>query len=130
MQLEKQADFCIADHAKKNNPAGSISWKFIEQSVTKGALEDPDDHRAGPVTHTARPVGSGGPTRHGRTPFTQQDDHFLMDWVMRGERRGMAARGNNLFIQLEEAVCFHSNLLSRFALTLSSEPSTHISVLA
>ena len=50
MDLEKQADLIIADHARKDTPPGSISWKFIEQSVAKGVLEDIEDH---PVFYAA-----------------------------------------------------------------------------
>jgi hypothetical protein len=107
VKLEKQADIVIADHARKDNPAGAISWKYVEESVKKGELEDIEDHRAGPVTHTAREVGSGGPTRKGRTPFTAEDDRILMEWVMKGERAGIAVKGNELFQQLEEKVLIH-----------------------
>lgn len=98
----------IADHARKHNPAGSISWRFIEESVKNGQLEDLENHLAGPVTYTAREVGSGGPTRQGRTPFTAEDDRILMDWVVKGERAGISAKGNELYKQLEEKVRFIS----------------------
>ena len=102
--LEKQADIVIADHARKDCPTGSISWKYIEQSAKKGALEDIEDYRAGPVTHTIREVGSSQPTRGGRTPFTAEDDRILMEWVVKAERNGASVKGNEIYKQLEAKV--------------------------
>jgi hypothetical protein len=108
VKLEKQADLVIADHARpKHCPAGSISWRYVDQSVKKGELEDIENHRAGPATHMAREVGSGEPTRKGRTPFTAEDDRILMKWVMQGERAGISSKGNELFKQLEKQVLSH-----------------------
>jgi len=104
VKLEKQADIVIADHARKDCPVGSISWTYIEQSAKKGVLEDPEDHRAGPATHVAREVGSGQPTRKGRTRFTDEDDRILKKWVVEGQRAGIPIKGNELFIQLEKQV--------------------------
>lgn len=101
VKLEKQADIVIADHARKNCPTGSISWTYIRDSVQKGVLEDLDDHRAGPLSYIAREVGSGAPTRQGRTTFTAEDDRVLMDWVVMAERAGLSTKGNEIFKQLE-----------------------------
>jgi hypothetical protein len=107
VKLEKQADIVIADHAKKNCPTGSISWTYIQDSAKNGALEELEQHRAGPASHVVREVGSGGPTRKGRTPFSAEDDRVLKKWVMDGERVGISSKGNELFKQLEEKVVFH-----------------------
>lgn len=104
MPLEKNANIVIADHARKGAPPGSISWKFIEQSVVKGELEDVDDHRAGPPAGTIREVGSAQPGRKGRTPFTAEDDRILMEWCVKAERKGLSLRGNDLYKQLEAKV--------------------------
>jgi len=104
VQLEKQADMIIADHARKECPPGSISWKYIDQSVQQGELLDIEDFRAGPATKTIREVGSGLPTRKGRTPFTDADDRILMEWCVKAEQKGIALKGNDLFIQLEAKV--------------------------
>jgi hypothetical protein len=104
VKLDKHADIIIADHAKKNNPMGSISWTFIDQSVARGRLEDAEDHRAGPETHTVREVGSAQPPRSGRTPFTAQDDRDLFIWVTKAERTGIPLKGNDMYQQLEQIV--------------------------
>lgn len=102
--LEKQADIVIGDHARKDVPAGSISWTYIEQSVKKGKLEDIENHRAGPAVGTIRTVGSAQPTKKGRTPFTAEDDRLLMEWCARAEKKGASLKGNEIYIQLEERV--------------------------
>ena len=79
---------------------GSTSWTFIEKSVKNGRLEDIEDHRAGPVTQSTRPVGSKQSTRSTRTPFTSEDDRILMNWVVKAERDGLAIRGNEIYEQL------------------------------
>lgn len=104
MKLEKQADLIIADHARKDCPTGSISWTFVQDSAKYGALEDIEKHRAGTVAHVAREVGSSGPTRKGRTPFTAEDDRILMRWVLRAEKAGKSTKGNEVFKDLEKKV--------------------------
>lgn len=104
MILEKQADIVIADHARKDTPVGSISWTYVDQSIKKGVLEELDDHRAGPLQHTVRAVGSGGGAKKSRTPYTAEDDRILKDWVLKGERAGLSSSGLELFKQLEERV--------------------------
>ncbi|KAH6679048.1 hypothetical protein B0J14DRAFT_685928 [Halenospora varia] len=102
VKLEKWADIIIADHAKKDSPAGSISWTYIQDSVKHGRLEDLEDHRAGPIVGTIREVGSAQPARSGRTLFTHEDDKFLMEWVSKAERKGALIKGNDLYKQLEQ----------------------------
>lgn len=104
MKLEQQADFIIADHARKDCPAGSVSWKFIEASVKAGELKDAKLYPAGSSTHTPRAAGSGQPTRQSRTPFTAEDDRILADWVLEAECIGAPTKGNELFKRLEEKV--------------------------
>ena len=104
MKLDTQADIVIADHALKDCPAGSVSWKFIEDSVRDGELKDYAKYPAGPSARTSRPAGSAQPTKKGRTPFTNEDDRILVEWVLEAEGRGAATRGNELYIGLEEKV--------------------------
>lgn len=94
----------IADHVLKNQPVGSISWKWIEDSVKNGILADVEEHRAGPTEQVTRPVGSSQPARKGRTPFTTEDDRVLMKWCAKAERDGLSLKGNEIYQQLEKIV--------------------------
>jgi hypothetical protein len=98
--LDKYADYVIADHARKDNPPGSISWKWIEESVRKGELQDIDEYLAGPPEGTVRGVGSTLPPKGTRTPFTTADDKYLSDWVIDAQRKGAQIKGNEVFKQL------------------------------
>ncbi|KAF2802393.1 uncharacterized protein BDZ99DRAFT_527427 [Mytilinidion resinicola] len=100
--LEKLADYIIVDHMRKDIPAGSISYTFIEQSIRKGELQDPDDHVAGEPAGTVREIGSFRPTKSGRIPFTAEDDRQLYNWIKSYERDGSAIMGNVIYKQLEE----------------------------
>jgi hypothetical protein len=104
VKLEKQADITIADHALKDGPVGSISWKFIQDSVREGKLKDRTKYPAGPSTRSPRPVGSGQPIKKSRTPFTAEDDRILTEWVLQAQNHGARAKGNQLYIQLEKTV--------------------------
>ena len=102
--LEKQADICLFDHARKNHPPGVYSYRFVEHSIRNGQLEDLEAHRIGGMDkRAARPVGSVTLASKGsRKPFTEADDQMLWDWVKPHEgMRGSA--GNLLYQQLEEA---------------------------
>jgi len=105
--LEKHADYLIADHARKDAPPGSISYRFIEQSIRNGALENPEDHPAGAPAGAIREVASVRPTKGVRTPFTTADDIQLYRWVKDCERKGASVRGNEIYKQLETVVSRH-----------------------
>lgn len=101
MILEKHADVLIADHARKDTPPGSISWKYITESIAKGELVNIDDHR---IHHAnlPRPVGSSAPTRGIRVPFTPMDERILVTWV---RQNGAHTRsGNEIYKTLAESV--------------------------
>lgn len=72
-----------------------------------GQLVDMENYRAGPAEKSIREVGSGQPTRSGRTPFSVEDDRILMEWVTRAERQGVSTKGNELYKQLEQKVRLH-----------------------
>ncbi|KAJ5040887.1 uncharacterized protein L3040_005446 [Drepanopeziza brunnea f. sp. 'multigermtubi'] len=107
-KLDTQAHYVIADHARKDSPVGSISWKWIEDSVKKGSLEDFDKYPAGPAKQEVRPAASGQPTRKGRTKYTAEDDRILMEWCIRAERRGVLLGGNPIWHDLEKKYPRHS----------------------
>lgn len=81
------------------------SWKYIEQSIRNGVLEDLEKYRVGPRAGTVRDVGSViQPAKGSRTPFTAEDDHALYEWVEASEDQGSATAGNVIYKQLEEKV--------------------------
>jgi hypothetical protein len=101
--LEKKADYMIADHLKKDAPPGSISYTFIDASIQKGEMVDPDAHPAGPEKGTARDVGSRSrPTKGGRRPYTAEEDRILYLWVRDCEKDTGTAGGNVIYQKLEE----------------------------
>lgn len=103
--LEKQADYVIGDHVRRDSPPGSISYTFIEQSLRDGKLANPEDHPAGPTERTAREAGSvARPTRKTKVPFTVEDDRVLYKWVKECQNKGGRALGNAIFMQLENMV--------------------------
>lgn len=104
MQLDKQADYLIADHARKDVPAGSYSWKWIEDSVKGGRLMDKENYSISPPGSNSRPRGSTQ-QKGSRNAFTKEDDMILMTFVTKHEREGTATSGNVIYKQLESKVC-------------------------
>ncbi|KAK4946138.1 hypothetical protein LTR66_014321 [Elasticomyces elasticus] len=105
VRLEVQADYHIADHARADCPPGSLSYRFIEQSLKKGAIEDPEDHPAGRRKDlgSVRPVGGVTQTRTSRVPFTPADDRELWEWVQASEDAGrLKVGGNEMYKELEK----------------------------
>ncbi|KAL9012911.1 MAG: hypothetical protein Q9173_002352 [Seirophora scorigena] len=116
--LEKEADVKIVDHAKKEQFPGTYSYQYIEYSVRNGALEDLETHAVGPPAGSLRTVGSIiQPPKSSRTKFTDEDDRFLVNWVVSFEQRGGATAGNEIYKQLEEKVTEQSNFSIRRAHT-------------
>ncbi|KAK9781479.1 putative Rap1 Myb domain-containing protein [Seiridium cardinale] len=107
VQLDKHADFLIADHARKDIPAGSYSWKWIEDSVKGGKLLDKNDFLIGTPGNETRPVGSVQ-QKSTRTPFTKADDLLLGRFVTKHEREGIAVSGNVIYKQLEAKYPHHT----------------------
>ena len=103
VKLEKNADIIIADDARKEVVSGSYSYKWIDQSIKNGALEDLDDYLAGPQMGAPRAIGSmSRPMKNIRTPYTAEDDRVLFDWVQAQAQRGGSTSGNETFKQLEQ----------------------------
>lgn len=130
VSLEKQADYLIADHARsKDAPAGSLSYRFIEQSIRSGKLEDPVEHPAGPATPLVREVGSSRPAKGARIPFTPEDDRVVCEWVRDCQQQGFSTAGNNIYKQLEQVVCT-TLVVQQVEILTCLELETHVAVLA
>ncbi|KAK3303604.1 uncharacterized protein B0T15DRAFT_513758 [Chaetomium strumarium] len=96
--LEKHADVLIADHAKKTlAPAGSVSWKYVEDSVAKGELANIDDYRI-------HDVEGKRPAKGTKVPFSEEDDRILVTWVRQKEKAGDYLAGNKIYQELEKLV--------------------------
>lgn len=112
--LEKNADVLIADHARKDAPPNSFSWKWIEDCLKKGALQDLKDYPAGPqVGVSAQLPGpedtvhtgfTGGLAKQTRTKFTAEDDRVLSTFVNEKILEGYAIRGNGIYDLLAQKV--------------------------
>ncbi|KAH7119736.1 hypothetical protein B0J11DRAFT_570176 [Dendryphion nanum] len=101
--LEKNADYCIADHCRRDCPPGSISYTFIDQSLKDGEIADPQDHPAGPPVGSVRPPGSVSQApKSGRVAYTAEEDRILYKWVRDHEKIGGAVAGNELYKQLQQ----------------------------
>lgn len=100
--LEKNADYLIADQARKDCPAGSLSYKFIEDSMSNGILQLEDRYRFGRDPEVARPVGHAGLRKASRTPFSTEDDHALAKWVLSHPTNRL---GNAIYQDFEAQVC-------------------------
>lgn len=98
MKLDTQADIRIADHARKDAPPGSTSWRFIEESVKNGQLEDKDEYPAGPQG-VIRPA-----TTMSRTAFSAEDDQELWKCVTEAEQNGGSLSGNKIYKDLAAIV--------------------------
>ena len=113
VKLEKHADIQIADHARKDSPAGSISWTWVEDSVKNARLANKEDHRAGARVDAPRPVGALRPAKtRRREPYTREDDIVLWRWVNDPKHAALAAAGNALYQQLEQVVRHASCVLA------------------
>jgi len=112
--LEKQADWMIADHFRKDCPPGTISYEFVHKSIARGSILDPNDFPAGPKIGTAREPGSlVRPARFARYAFTPNEDRILYNWVKEAVASGVPMSGNELYKQLEQKVCMRMCIWSR-----------------
>ncbi|OAR03040.1 hypothetical protein LLEC1_04275 [Akanthomyces lecanii] len=96
--LEKDADYLVADHARKDAPSGSISWKFITESVENGVVQLPDRYKIAHAPLTPRRVASGRPVIHSRAAFTEEEDAVLASWVLAHDSN---QTGNEIYKQFE-----------------------------
>ncbi|KAL7816215.1 TRF2-interacting telomeric protein/Rap1 C terminal domain-containing protein [Trichoderma gracile] len=102
---EKDADMLIADHAKKNAPPDSYSWKFITESVSAGIIQVEDKYLIDPPPTERRSILAGPHARKTRTPFTTHDDALIAKHVL---REGINTAGNNIYMKLEDEYPHHT----------------------
>jgi hypothetical protein len=131
VMIEKKADYIIADHYRRDCPAGSLSYTFIEKSIERGEVVDPEDHRAGPQAGTSREVGSSSrPTKGTRAAYTLEEDRILYKWVQDHERQGGSASGNEIYKELEAQHPRHTwqSWRDRYLKQLKDRPPTGLAV--
>lgn len=129
--LEKQADWLIADHFRKDCAPGTTSYEFIDKSLAKGAMLDPADFPAGPRVGTARDVGSmARPAKGTRAAYTPDEDLQLYKWVRAAQAKGVAVSGNELYKQLEAKAGHMSGAYEPTHTLTRPEPATHMAVVA
>ncbi|KAF2641092.1 hypothetical protein P280DRAFT_399214 [Massarina eburnea CBS 473.64] len=103
VSLEKKADYRIADHCRRDCLPGTISYTFIEKSIKNGAMEDPENHRAGPPEGTTREAGARDmPKKGGRAKYTADEDRILYKWVRDCMAEGKPESGNEIYKTLEK----------------------------
>ncbi|EHK24955.1 uncharacterized protein TRIVIDRAFT_208667 [Trichoderma virens Gv29-8] len=102
--LEKDADMLIADHARKDAPLGSFSWKFITESVNAGIIQVEDKYLIGPPPNQRRSVLTGAHAKKTRTPFSEQDDAIVAKWIL---KHGINTAGNKMYMELEDEYPHH-----------------------
>ncbi|PYH45093.1 putative transcription factor Rap1 [Aspergillus saccharolyticus JOP 1030-1] len=98
--FERDAEIKLVDHKRKNLPPDTYSFKFVEDSLREGRMQNLEPYRAGPSE--ARPVGASYiPTRNHKVPYTIADDQVLWDWVQQYERDPTASiAGNKIYQEL------------------------------
>ncbi|KAK5987818.1 hypothetical protein PT974_11952 [Cladobotryum mycophilum] len=127
---EKDAHILIADHVRKDVPAGSYSFKFILDSVRNGIIQLKDKYRIGPDPDLPRPIGSSRGVKGSRTPFTPEDDAVLANWIL--SHPGAAPRGNKIYMELERINDRHTwqSWKNKFVKTLMMYSREHLEALA
>ncbi|EXJ95494.1 hypothetical protein A1O1_00616 [Capronia coronata CBS 617.96] len=109
VDLDKQADVRLVDHTKKNHAPGTHSYRYVELSIRKGALENLADHAVGAASRATRPVGSiMTAPRTVRMHFTPEEDQFLWNWMKPFEDSGGPSKGNEIYKQIERVSPRHT----------------------
>ncbi|KAL7913257.1 TRF2-interacting telomeric protein/Rap1 C terminal domain-containing protein [Trichoderma velutinum] len=127
--LEKDADMLIADHARKDAPLGSYSWKYITESVNAGIIQVEDKYLIGPPPNQRRSVLTGAHAKRTRTAFSEQDDAIVVKWVL---KNGINTAGNKMYMELEDAYPHHpwQSWRNRWVKVLSARSNAEIDRLA
>ncbi|KAF2173037.1 hypothetical protein M409DRAFT_16987 [Zasmidium cellare ATCC 36951] len=131
VKVESQADYVIADHMRKDAPAGSYSYTLIEAALRDGRLHDSSDHAIRPPD-AVREVGSTAMGRTTRTPFTPDDDKLLWNWVEQARAAGDPLKGNAIYKALEAVNPRHTHQSwrDRYVKYLSVRPPPGVTVSA
>lgn len=80
------------------SPATRHSYKFVEDSVKQGKLQDLRKYEAGPSA--PRPVGATDiPSRSHKRAYTIEDDQILWDWMQPYEHQKTAPISGNMIYQ-------------------------------
>ncbi|KAK4061159.1 transcriptional regulator family: ARID/BRIGHT [Trichoderma aggressivum f. europaeum] len=126
---EKDADMLIADHARKDAPLGSYSWKYITESVNAGIIQVEDKYLIGPPPNQHRSVLTGAHVKTTRTKFTEQDDAIVAKWIL---KNGINTAGNKMYMELEDAYPHHpwQSWRNRWVKVLSARSNAEIDRLA
>ena len=78
---------------------GTISYKWLEESIRLGELQDPEKYRIAVPSRT-----QGGRTFR-RTEFSKKDDQILLEAVGKATEMGLALSGNKLYDDIASQVC-------------------------
>ncbi|KAF8540268.1 hypothetical protein BDD12DRAFT_833896 [Trichophaea hybrida] len=104
--VEKDADFCIVDHARPptsssvNRDKSMYSYRYITESIRRGQCENADAYRVDPIrtvrAATSKPIQmvAGGRSKRGRNLFTKEDDLILMRTI---SKPGVKTSGNKVY---------------------------------
>ncbi|KAF8246737.1 hypothetical protein K440DRAFT_661839 [Wilcoxina mikolae CBS 423.85] len=117
--VEKDADFCIVDHARPptsssvNRDKSMYSYRYITESIRRGQCENADAYRVDPTrtpqkkaittgtvrATTSKPIQmvTGGRSKRGRNPFTKEDDLILMRAI---SKPGVKTSGNKVYQEI------------------------------
>lgn len=110
--LEAQARYIIADHARKDSPNGSLSWKWIEDSVKEGRLLETASYTLHTASGANRPAGTTTiAPRKTRNEYTAQEDLELRKYVQyctQGYVDGRGQSGNTIYRDYESVFPQHT----------------------
>ncbi|KAG5918926.1 hypothetical protein E4U42_006700 [Claviceps africana] len=122
---EKDAQVLIADHARKDAPLHSVSWKYITDSVANGCAQLTDRYCLRPRA-SAEISGGAKLTRSG---FTNAEDAALANWVLSHSRD---RTGNEIYKKFAESHPSHpwQSWRNRFVKVLSNRPTSELNKLA
>ena len=124
VQLEKFADVIIADHARTDAPANSVSWKYIEDCVKSGDLLNADDYKIKRTTTNLHLLTSTAPTKSTRNPFTRADDQKLLRYVYDCDFKGEPTSGKKIYEQFAAMVATPFGPPGTSQTALTAPPST------